>query len=227
MFKPKYNLIIAVQDDEVCWTGQHGDKAKHAFRMPLDQLLESTDTARQLPQWLKGRQKPLCIIPDHGFGNTHYPFQSKKPSLIEPFLERKLTAAYPGQEEIQHFYNYRHVGDGKEQDLEVLFFQEDKSYQLYTVLHNLNHILRQITSPAFLWEERLEEVDEEFAKQGTLLVHHTQHECHLYFYYKGNYQFSRSVVLTGTESALDTILDFFNYIAMGFGQKKKFRIGCN
>lgn len=222
MFGTKFNIIIAVQNDEVCWIScDRGVGGGQFFTLPLEQLLNHDKATLPLPDWLQGKQKPLCIIPDHWFSSQSYAFRSKKPSLIEPFLERKLAAAYPGQKAIAHFYNYRHFDEGDDQKLAALFFQEDKSYELYAALEEIKHTPLQMTAPAFLWEERLRHVDGGFNRQGTLLIHHAGNECYLYFYHRGNYQFSRIVSLSDSADDLDALGFEINQSLYMFSQKAK------
>lgn len=211
-----------IQNHEVCWlSGDHSNGCGNTFQLPLEKVLDAENTPVQLPDWLKGKHSPLCIIPDHWFGSQSYPFRSKKPSLIKPFLERKLIAAHPGHDDIRYFFNYRHIGKGNDQELSALFFQEDKSYQLYAALRHLNHVPRQITSPAFLWEEHLRHKDDEFNQQGILLVHHAGQECHLYFYHNGIYQFSRIVSLPDSDDAVEALGFEINQSLYMFSQKAK------
>jgi hypothetical protein len=222
MFGKKYKIIIVVHNDTVCWIDNGAtNQRRQSFQVPLDQVLSSDKAMPKMPDWLKGSQKTLCIIPDHWFGSQSYPFRSKKPSLIESFLERKLAAVQPGQKAIRHFFNYRHSGDDREPQLDALFFQEDKSYQLYTALSKLNHTPQHITAPAFLWEERLRQTESDFYQLGTLLIHLTDKECQLYFYFKGNYQFSRSVMLFETGDDLDALGFEINQSLYMFSQKAK------
>jgi hypothetical protein len=223
MFTKQYKSIIAVHNDEICWIC--GDQAaggdRPYVRLTLEQVLDNGQPPLQMPEWLKGSHSPLCIIPDHWFGLESYPFQSKKPSLIEPFLERKLTTAFPGHEAIRHFYNYRHTAADGSANLLAVFFQEDKSYQLYIALSRLNHPPGHITSPAFLWEERLRQVVGDFGRQGTLLVHLAGRECQLYFYFNGNYQFSRNVMASDAAEDLDALGFEINQSLYMFSQKAK------
>jgi len=221
MFEKKYKRVIVVHNDEVCWINNDAaPESRQFFRLPLEQVLNDDRTALQFPEWLKG-SPTLAIIPDHWFGCSTYPFQSKKPSLIEPFLERKLGATYPGQKDLRHFFNYRHVTNEVAGELFALFFQEDKSFQLYDALDKMNLAPQCITSPAFLWEERLQQSDHEFNQLGTLLIHISGQECQLYFYYKGNYQFSRSVMLSSASDDLDTLGFEINQSLYMFSQKTK------
>jgi hypothetical protein len=222
MFEKKYKRVIVVHNDEVCWIGDPGAEGnRQFFRLPLEQVLNDESTALQMPEWLKGSAKTLCIFPDHWFGCSTYPFQSRKPSLIEPFLERKLTAANPGQKSLRHFFNYRHVLNSGTGELFAFFLQEDNSFRLYNALHKLNHAPQRITSPAFLWEERLQRGDQDFSHLGTLLIHIAGQECQLYFYYQGKYQFSRSVMLSDASDRLEALGFEINQSLYMFSQKAK------
>ena len=222
MFRKQYKTIIAVHDDIVFWFfGGAGRGGRPLFHVPLHQLLEAAPAIPQLPDWLKGGHKTLCIIPDHWFGSQSFSFQSGKASLIEPFLERKLTAAFPGQPSIRHFFNYRHIGDNDQRKLSAFYFQEDKSYQLYEALSKLNHTPQHVTAPAFLWEDLLQSAVEDFGQHGILLVHLSGEECQLYFYYQGTYLFSRSVMVADAADGLEALGYEINQSLYMFSQTAK------
>ena len=222
MLTQKTKTIIAVHNDEVCWIeNSAAGRSRQVYLQPLDQVLSNENASLEMPDWLKGHHKTLCIIPDHWFGSQSYPFRSTKTSLIEPFLERKLKASHPGHEAIKYFYNYRHIGDDREPNLDTLFLQDEKSFQLYHVLCRMNHAPQHITSPAFLWEERLRHAESDFDRLGTLLIHLTEKECQLYFYFKGKYQFSRSVMLFETGDDVDALGFEINQSLYMFSQKAK------
>jgi hypothetical protein len=222
MLAQKHNTIIAVHNDAVWWIGQNSAaQSRRWFQLPLEQVLAAENPAPQMPEWLQGRTKSLCIFPDHWFGSETYPFQSKKPSLIEPFLERKLAVTHPGQKDIRDFFNYRHTAISGDNRLNAIFLLEDKGYELYRVLQRLNHHPQRITSPALIWEERLGHADSDFNRSGALLIHHTQNECQLYFYQKGNYLFSRSVLLGDASDGKDALIYEINQSLYMFSQKAK------
>ncbi len=222
MFGKQYKTIIAVHNDDVYWvSGGAVNGMRSFFQVPLNQLLEDDASRPPLPEWLRGSHRTLCIIPDHWFGSQSFAFQSGKASLIEPFLERKLTAAFPGQQSIRHFFAYRHVGDGAQRKLSAFFFQEDKSYQLYEALGKLNHTPQHITAPAFLWEDLLHRTTDDFGRQGILLVHLTGEECQLYFYFQGVYLFSRSVVVADAAGGLEALGYEINQSLYMFSQTAK------
>jgi hypothetical protein len=55
---------------------------------------------------------------------------------------------------------------------------------------------RHITAPGFLWAKKLANACKGFEREGTLLIHMGERECMLYFYFRGNFIFSRNVVLS-------------------------------
>jgi hypothetical protein len=227
MFNKRYKTIIAVHDDDVYWfSGRTGSSGQSFFHVPLHRFLGDGTPMPPLPHWLKGCQKTLCIIPDHWFGNRRFPFKSGKTSLIEPFLERKLTAAFPDQQSIRHFFNYRHIGDGARRNLSTWYLQEDMSYQLYEALSKLNHTPQHITAPAFLWEDVLERAIDDFGRQGILLVHPTGSECQLYFYYQGVYLFSRNVMVVDADDDLAALGYEINQSLYMFSQTAKSELDC-
>jgi hypothetical protein len=222
MFEKQYKTVIVAQDDEVYWFSSDDVSGQcRFFQMPLQQLLEDETAPPSLPDWLKGSHRTLCIIPDHWFGNQSFPFQSGKVSLIEPFLERKLAAAYPDQPSIRYFFSYRYTGDGGQRKLSACYLQENKSYQLYEALDNLNHTPQHITAPAFLWEDVLQQAADDFGRQGALLAHLSDGECQLYFYHQGIHQFSRSVMVAEGDDDLEALGYEINQSLYMFSQTTK------
>ena len=153
MFTKRLPGIIVVNKDELLWiAGRQPDVGRCLLRLPLEQVLAGDGLADRIPKQLKGNHRSLCIVPDHWLGMERYPFQSTRPALIEPFLERKLTAAFPERKQVRHFFNYRSLAEGEaENGLMAYFLQDEKGYQLYDALRELDLAPRHITSPAFLW----------------------------------------------------------------------------
>lgn len=221
MFSKKYKRIILVYNEEVCWISNESTETRRQFfRLPLEQVLNQETASLSMPDWVKGGPI-LCIVPDHWFGCASYPFRSKKPSLIEPFLDRKLSSANPGLKNIRQLYNYRHLVNDRDGELYAIYLQEDNGYRFYDALCKLNIPPQRITSPAFLWEERLEQCDHDFGRLGSLLIHISGQESQLYFYFRGNYQFSRSVMLSDASESLEGLSFEINQSLYMFSQKAK------
>ena len=67
----------------------------------------------------------VLLIPDYWIGNASYNFLSKKRSLTEAFIERKLHAEHPDLPDISNFYEYTfYRTDRDRQGVRVYFIQE-------------------------------------------------------------------------------------------------------
>jgi hypothetical protein len=223
MTMKKAKGLLIVHDDEAFWyDASHSGAATCLLKVPLDQALSDGSYAQQIPKSLKGNHKTLCVVPDHWFGSETYPFRSTKPSLVEPFLERKLRAAYPDRQAIHHFFHYRSIKSADGTDgLSTYFLQDSKSFQLYSSLERMNLAPGRITSPGFLWEDKLARISAEFRNEGTLLIHLSHQMCLLYFYFQGNFLFSRDVVLPDSADSMNALVFEVNQSLYMFSQKTK------
>ena len=223
MFGIKNYLIIFVHDKELIWSvGRGEEQGRCLLRLPLEEVLNGDSLADRIPKFIRGKYRSLCIVPDHWFGNERYPFRSRKANLIEPFLERKLTAAYPEIVELKHFFTYRHTTiAGEGEGLTTYFLQDQQGYELITALNRLNLSPRKITAPAFLWMDKLSQITSDFNQEGTLLIHICGEECFLNFYFNGNYLFSRNVILSTATDYMEGLTFEINQSLYMFSQKTK------
>jgi hypothetical protein len=220
MFAKKVHWIMVVHDDELVWLPARGGRC--ALRLPLQEVLAHGFAAERIPKGLKGNHRTLCIVPDHWFGMESYPFRSRKAGLIEPFLERKLAAAFPDLKDVGQFITYRHSNmAGEEEGINAYFLQDPKSFELYGALCKLNLCPQQITAPAFLWMEKLDRITPEFDRNGTLLIHLVGSGCLLYFYFNGSYLFSRNVILPEGSDYMDALTFEINQSLYMYSQKTK------
>jgi hypothetical protein len=223
MFGIKNHLVVFVHNNELIWLAGRGkEQGRCLLRLPLEEVLNNDAVAERISRVIKGKYRSLCIVPDHWFGNESYPFQSRKVSLIEPFLEHKLTSAYPEITELKHFFSYRHTsmideGDG----ITAYFLQDHQGYKLFKALSELNVTPRQITTLAFLWMEKLSQITSDFYHDGTLLIHIDKKECSLYFYFNGNYLFSRNVILPQATDWMESLTFEISQSLYMFSQKTK------
>ncbi len=223
MFAKRFVGIIAVYDDEVFWiAARQPDTGRCVLRLPLRQVLEDATAISRIPKAFRGNHKMLCIVPDHWFGMERYLFQSTRPALIESFLERKLAAALPEHALVRDLFNYRTFTDAAgAKGLAAYFLQEEKGYRLYEALRRIDLAPRHITSPGFLWVEKLAHVSTEFQQEGTLLVHMHARGCMLYFYFKGLFIFSRHVALSEAQEHMEALIFEINQSLYMFSQKTK------
>jgi hypothetical protein len=223
MFRSKYKGIIVAHNDAVNWIGyDRGSSLQTLQHLQLDQVLSGEVLAESIPKMMRGDNKTLCIIPDHWFESATYPFQSKKRSLIEPFLRRKLATSYPDKKTIQNFFDYRRIDTQNEKNLlSTHFLQDNNGLKMYSALKKMNLAPRQITAPGFLWESKLARMDIDFDREGTLLIHICDTTCLLYFYFNGTYLFSRNVFLAHSLDDMDSLIFEINQSLYMFSQKTK------
>lgn len=213
MFKKKATLITVVNNEEVYFIdfGPNGEwQILHS--LSLDQFLNGDPDSGAIPEDLKNKDNALLIVSDYWFGDASYKFQSKKKALAEAFLERKLHADHPDTSDIINFFNY--VFDKTETDeqtLHVYFLQEPRSFQLYNKLAESNLPPREITTPAFLWEQKLKKNVTDFHEGGKGLVHLLPSECFLYFFSHGRYFFSRNIAVPDYQDQASEIFSALTY----------------
>jgi hypothetical protein len=231
MFKKDATLTTVVNNEEVYFIdfGPAGEwQILHSFS--LDLFLNGDPVYGAIPEDLKSKDNVLLIVSDYWFGDASYNFQSKKKPLAEAFLKRKLLADHPDISGITNFFDYTfdktETGD---QRLYVYFLQESKSFQLYNQLTEANLTPREITTPAFLWEQKLKKIVPGFHEGGKGLVHLLPSECFLYFFSNGRYLFSRSIAVPDYENQASEIFNVLTYEINQsiylFSQKTKAEVG--
>ena len=196
----------------------------------IEQILDENNPTRFVPERVQHRTLPLIIVPDYWLGNVSYSFQSKKRTLAETFIERKLLSEYPDLTDIRHFYEYVFFqADQREQVVFVHFLKEPKAFLLYNrlVAQDLNPY--QITSPALLWQKVLKNTYADFDKGGKVLIHLLPSLAFLYFYSTGRFLFSRQIILPDSDGVSSEVFGILNYeIGQSlylFSQQAKTEIG--
>jgi hypothetical protein len=201
MRKKDLTDIWVVHEDEIFrFETDFTDSANLIFRSPLNQFLDDESLSGANGRHRRRRHKHLLVVPDHWMGNQLFAFQSNKSSLIEPFLERKLSSAHPEKRNIVHFFDYQLPMNRRNGgQLYAYFLQEEKGFALYDKLSMHHHTPRRIISPSFLWEYWLRR-QPNLKEDSFCLLHFFGQECALYFFDRGNFLFSRHVLLdTGTD----------------------------
>jgi hypothetical protein len=223
VFKRKVDGIVIVHNDIVYGIEtDSGKDGRCTIQLPLDQLLNGGSLVDKLFRTRKGKYQILCILPDHWFGIETYPLHSRRANLIEPYLERRLAAAHPDLADITQFFNYTSLdATGDDDGILAYFLQDEKAYHFYEVLEAVDLAPGWITSPGFLWTESLFTYIEDFNQAGTLLIHVSETECLLYFFFQGHYLFSRSVILSDTIDSLEAVVFEINQSLYLFSQKTK------
>ncbi|MDY6972212.1 MAG: hypothetical protein SV775_07765 [Thermodesulfobacteriota bacterium] len=178
----------------------------------LDQFLYDNEVSNLIPGVVRDRDNTLLIVPDYWFAINSYKFQSKRRSIVEPFIERTLQAEHVELPDIKYFFDYTFLQKGREEPgLYVCFMQEPKSFQLYSQLAKLRLNPDRITTPAFIWEQRLRRIIADFREVETGLVHQFSTETFLYFFSRGCFLFSRCITLPGSQTDSTERLRSLNY----------------
>ena len=197
MWASKKTTVTMVSDGQVRF-GLLGRSATAESRsaLTLEQFLQGDPDPGCIPVALNGSINSLLVVPDYWFGHAVHKFQSRKRSLAEAFIQRKLQAEHPEQPDISDFFDFRlHPGSAQETELYAYYLQEPLAFQVYDRLTALNFAPRRITSPAFLWEGKLKREFTDFGDGGKGLIQLGGSESYLYFFYKGRFLFSRNITL--------------------------------
>lgn len=224
----KQNKVISIIDGEMLNfveidpTGAH----KKVASVKLEDLLGHNGDANLIPVTMRDRVNTLLIVPDYWFGNSVYKFQSGRKSLAEAFVERKLKAQFEQLADIKYFFDITFFQrERHEQWLYAYFLQDPQFYQVYQALSELDLTPQRITSPAFMWGPRLQEEIADFDKGGKCFIQQLPGVYHLYFFFKGNFLFSRSISLSDIEGNasdnLQTITFELNQSLYLFSQRAK------
>jgi hypothetical protein len=227
MWNKQVQGLLTIQHQELAWIPTRGPaQGSVVLRVPLEHLLADPSLVQSLPPSLRGNNRTVCIAADHWFGMEVFPFQSRKPSLIEPFLARKLSALHPEHPQIREFYTYECTqGRDKSPQLISYFLNEEKAYALWAALAQVEQAPLRIISPALLWQVRLGQEDPDFSQRGTLLVHLFEGDCNLCFYSMGRYVFSRDVTLPEGSGRLDVLAYEINQSLHLYSQWTKSELG--
>jgi hypothetical protein len=197
VFKRRKFGFIEVQNENISFVSLGEDGGWHYLEsIPLMDTFDRDNPASNISEKFKDHDFPLLIIPDFWFGNSRYPFHSRSSKIIRAFLARKLASEFPQASRIKDFFSYE-VADNKkgEQEIAAIFLQEPKAYELYRFLVQNNIRPIRISSPALLWNERLRKRIDNFNQIGTGLIYLFDSRCSLYFYFRGNFLFSRVISL--------------------------------
>jgi hypothetical protein len=96
LFKKRNCLITIVNNETLSFVDPDTPGKGRVFdSLPLAQFLTDDTGIHIIPEEMKHRVNSLLIVPDYWFGNIIFKFQSRKKSILEAFIKRKLRAEYP------------------------------------------------------------------------------------------------------------------------------------
>ncbi len=197
----KQNKLISIVDNEMLYfvevDSRGGKKAVESVKL-ADLLNDDADlSANLIPFSVRNRVNKLLIVPDYWFGNFVYKFQSKKQSLADAFVERKLQSQFPQLPDVKNFFDcISFQREHREHWLYAYFLQDPQFFQLYKTLSELSLTPHRITSPALIWGSKIRQKVSDFSDGGKCFIELRQSIYHLYFFFEGNFLFSRSIPLS-------------------------------
>ena len=218
--------MTVVHGDKLFFVSYAGDTMQVDHTVSLDLFLEDDFSLSSVPAAVRGRKNRLLVAPDYWVGQTDLTLQSKKRSIVAPFVERKLTSEHPELPDIGLFFDYTFSEEPSEQGgIYAFFLQEPLSYQLYQRLATYDMAPMDITIPAYVWGKKLQRLHPELADSGGGLIQKLSSASYLYFYHKGQFLFSRSIQFSdsagGATDALDALTYEINQSFYLFSQKEK------
>ena len=192
------NKVFSIVDNEMLYfveVDPRGGK-KVVESLKLADLLNDDVDENVIPFSIRYRINKLLIVPDYWFGNFVHKFQSAKKSLADAFVERKLRSQFPLLPDVKYFFDcISYQRERKERWLYTYFLQDIQFYQLYKTLSRLNLAPHRITSPALIWGSKIRQKITDFNDGGKCLIELLPNIYHLYFFFEGNFLFSRSIPL--------------------------------
>jgi len=226
MFKSRSHGITIVHADALSFVSYASNEMQVDHTVPLEEFLADDFEPTSIPANVRNRQNRLLLVPDYWLGQNNLTLQSKKPSIVEPFIERNLASEFPDLPDIGLFYEYAFTTDSQEAgNLYVFYLQEPTSYRLYKQFEVLGMPPFDITTPAFIWAKKLRQIHSEMVDAGVGLIHILPDSSHLYFYHQEQFLFSRSIQSMQTQGDENDVLNALTYEVNQsvylFSQKKK------
>lgn len=203
MTSNRFNITTVVHNKEVFFVHYKGvGEDRILYRTSLDAFLDDGFSKQILPDSVRDKKNRLLIVPDFWIENTTYQFQSKKRSMVDAFVERKLQTEHPDLPDIRLFYTYTFLKNGaKDNEVHVSYLEAPESYKVFNRLNAIGLAPQRVTTSAFVWQDRLGHLLSDFQDSGLGFIVTIAETSFLYFYTRGRFLFSRDIV--NPESAVD------------------------
>lgn len=207
------SLISIASDETICFQMLSTDGRLQALAtLPLEGFLDESAQAADLPKSALQSVNRLLVVPDYWMGSRFHEFQARKKSVITAFIERKLKQEQPALTQAGDFYHYAVVQDqDHRQQLYTFYLQEDIAYRLYRRLETLGISPLRITTPAQVWQAKLGDTVDGFSRKGAGFIHLGESDCFLYFFFMGQFLFSRNIQIPDTGGDASQIYNLLNY----------------
>jgi hypothetical protein len=225
------NYLISIVDDEALYFVEINSRGESnaVDRIALEKFFINAPPADIIPASIRDRKNTLLIVPDYWLGNSSYKFQSRTKSLADAFVARKLHEQFPDQPEIKYFFDGTfYQREQADKWVYAYFLQDPQFFKLYPQLAQINLQPHRITCPALIWQQKIRQEIPDFDNGGKGFVQLLPKIGLLYFFFEGNFLFSRRIPLAGAPSQssanYDAIAYELNQSLYLFSQKAKTEI---
>ncbi|MBR9986629.1 MAG: hypothetical protein KFF68_12020, partial [Desulfosarcina sp.] len=213
MIRRQPALITLASEETVCFLRLSTDGCFQTLAsLPLADFLEGGEEAADLPKAVLQSVNRLLVVPDYWMGSRFDEFQARKTSVITAFIERKLKLEQPTLTQAGDFYHYAVVQDqDHRRQLYTFYLQEEIAYRLYRRLEILGISPLRITTSAQVWQAKLGDRVDDFSRKGVGFIHLGEADCFLYFFFMGQFLFSRNIQISDTGGDASQIYNLLNY----------------
>jgi len=164
------------------------DQIKIAKQFLIDDLISSPETFKKE---IIREEEGLIVIPDYWITSRFYPLETKRRSIIEEFLKRRLPSDFPEIPDSKDFFEYVFLKQQENRGILVYLILESLFYSLYRDLFS-DILIEKITAPAFLWKAKLSKKFE-IDKETILFMHIYHRNAYLCFFSDSCFLFSRLI----------------------------------
>ena len=138
------------------------------------------------------KEVKVLVIPDYWIVTKFYPIATKKASVIESFLKRKLPVDFPDSSDCKDFFEYVFYRQAEQEGIQVYVIQEELFYVLYRNLFS-SFSIEKITTAAFVWKAKLGKKIKDINKGLKIFVHLYEDKAYLCFFLESHFLFSRLI----------------------------------
>jgi hypothetical protein len=228
-FKENSSLITIVNNEEIFFIKPDVKDEGRIMSLPTLQIMKDQSVRQLIPEFVGDCENNLLIVPDYWFEFNTLKFQSRKKVLVKSFLERKLTSDYPKQPDILNFYDYKFFQTASGgQEIFTFFLNDAKFFELYDLLGTFSLFPTRISSPAFIWEQKIDTIIPDILNDDICYIFLSAPECFFYFFSNGNFLFSRNIILPevkkGSREDFDQLTYEIKQSIYLFSQKTKSEI---
>jgi hypothetical protein len=200
MIRRQPSLITLASEETVRFLMLSTDGGfKTIASLPLAGFLEENAEVVDLPKAALQSVNRLLVVPDYWVGSRFDAFQARKKSCDHRVYRTQIKTGTARLTEAGNFYNYAVVQDqDHRQQLYTFYLQESVAYGLYRRLEALASVHFASPHPALVWQAKLGDMADGFSRKGVGFIHLGETDCFLYFFFMGQFLFSRHIQIPDT-----------------------------